>query len=596
MSKKSQGVLGVSISDGSIEAVLLRSDATGVSMVKKFVKPRLRSGDRVGDLAAVIPGLKESTDADYTMEIGDGSGGSSAGLFLTSEFSHGGGAVAEQQGTESAVRRSAPFGLQLKEILTACEKLGYPEPEMAFCIGSSEVSYMELSLPAAKNKKGLTEASSAFAASTSDTKTLLAKLKESKGIEADRNRVGFVALSSDEKRRRFLAVVPATPDPGMGALKTVSTRSSRKRTFAAVVDAEVSLLHWMARRDVLNRKGNVAIVRVGAEDTLILFLNDGMLDRHERLRSLTSYDPVDTICSRVLLKQDEWKIGNLDRVYISSDYHSASGMAEYESFFSDSETMSIVELLGSAHIKLPVEENGSVRSSTLPAIAVALRVLQDSDKDAHGSINLVSKKQRKELSTSKARFAWHSLALLAVLFGMALFYTWQFMQGAEEIGIKQEEVRLNPPQFPTESATLLRARVDSLNLAYQKYTRGLFVLDSLLTGSDKWSTSLAELSSSTNDIARIWIKGWSPEGGEIRLEGNALKRDRVAALAERWNGSIEKLNFADIQGVRVYTFIMRLPLSSEMPKVALYLREQSINEMEPDATPQLVTLREIASE
>ncbi|MEZ4696875.1 MAG: hypothetical protein R2832_10710 [Rhodothermales bacterium] len=591
MKKKESGVLGVAIADGSIEAVLLRRDGDNVALVQRFVRQRVRTGDRISDLAAVIPGLKDSTDSDYTMEIGDGSSSASSGLFLASEFKNlGSESVAEKAvSSEGAVRRIAPFGLQLREILTECQKLGYVDPLIGFSIGSSEVTYTELSLPATDAKAG----SVSTALSSAQKKQLIAKLREVTSSEPDKQRLAFVPMAaSNEKRERFLAIAPASPDPVLAALKVVAKRDGGGKAFASVVDAEVSLYHSLARRDVLNRKGNVGIVRVGAEDTLIVFLRDGMIDRYERLRSLTSYDPADTICSRVLLKQDEWKIPSIDRIYISSDYHSEKGMSEYEDFFPEAETMPIVELLGSAHIKLPADDS-KVRSSTLPAIGIALRVMEQWDKDDKTAVNLVSARQQKDLAGPKAKFAWHSFAMLALLFGVALFYTWRYMQRAEEIQLKQEEVRLNPPQFPTQSAAMLEARVDSLNKAYMKYTRALTVLDSLLIGSDRWSTGLDQMSRSTNAIGRIWLKGWSPEGREIRLEGNALSRSKVAALAERWNGSIEQLNFSDIGGIRVYSFLMMAPLPQKMPEVATYLRQQSIEEMEPDSAPQLVRLRDI---
>lgn len=596
MKKKDPGVLGVAISDGAIEAVLLRRDDKQVALVKRFVKQRVRTGDRISDLAAVIPGLKDSADSDYTMEIGDGSRGPSSGVFLASEFADARTAVADKAGSADATaRRTSPFGLQLKEILTECQKLGFADPVMAFSVGSSEVTYTEVSLPASKQSVKATGAPASTALTASDTKQLLARLKEMKIAGVDKNRIGFVRLGSLDNRRRFLAVIPETPDPVVSALKVVARRGSSKST-AAVVDSEVSLLHSMARRDVLNRKGTVAIIRVGAEDTLIIFSRDGVLDRHERLRSLTSYDPVETICSRVLLKQDEWKIDAIDRVYISSDYHSTAGMDEYASYFVGAETMPIVELLGSVHIKLPAEENNKIRSSALPAVAVAMRVLEDWDKDDKSAINLMSGKLKKELAAPKVSYSWHSFVLLALLFGVALFYTWKYMQGEEEISLKEEQIRLNPPQFPTESAALLRQRVDSLNNEYTRLTRALVVLDSLLIGSDRWSNALDAMSDATNDISRIWLKGWTPSGSMVRVEGNALARNRVAALAQRWNGSIEKLNFADIQGIRVYSFIMMVPVPSELPKVAEYLRNESIDSMEPDVVPQLVTLREIAKE
>ena len=127
-------------------------------------------------------------------------------------------------------------------------------------------------------------------------------------------------------------------------------------------------------------------------------------------------------------------------------------------------------------------------------------------------------------------------------------------------------------------------KVDSLNAAYLSYTSALHVLDSLLVGSDRWTRALGSMTESTGSVGRIWLKSWTPIAGErVSIQGNALSRSRIARLAQQWNGSIEMLNFADIQKIRVYSFAMNIPVPSEMPPVALQLRETALERDEIDA-------------
>jgi hypothetical protein len=122
-------------------------------------------------------------------------------------------------------------------------------------------------------------------------------------------------------------------------------------------------------------------------------------------------------------------------------------------------------------------------------------------------------------------------------------------------------------------------KVDSLNQAYIAYTQALHVLDSLLVGSNKWTRAVGSMTESTGSIGGIWLRSWTPlTGNRISVEGNALSRSRIARLAQQWNGSIEMLNFADIQKVRVYSFKMSIPMAVEMPPVALYLRDTALTD------------------
>ena len=73
---KHDSVLGVFVTDTVVDAVLMKRSGDKIHIVNRFGRPRSRLGDRISDLATVLPGLKDSSEADFTLEIGDGASAS----------------------------------------------------------------------------------------------------------------------------------------------------------------------------------------------------------------------------------------------------------------------------------------------------------------------------------------------------------------------------------------------------------------------------------------------------------------------------------------------------------------------------------------
>jgi len=587
MRKKTTTVLGLFVTDTSVEGVLLSEEQDGkINLLHRVSKPRSRRGESVLNSATVLPGMKNRSESDYTMEVGDGSSQSSE-LFMKGEFGASGTAVATSDKVRtnvSARKETTPFGSQLREITAECREAGHPAPTLAFCIGSSEITYHETVLQSTE------EESKQGRINRRDRKALVAKLGESIHGDFDHKRAVFLPMAHRGKHRRFLAIVPSSSDPVSQALDILSTSSKQKVFKTDVVDSELSLLLSLVQHRPEPTTGITAIIRVNATETTVLFLKDGELDKYEQLRSLTSYDSIDTVCSRVVLKQDELRIGQIDEIFVSTEHQAAGAVEGFASFFPESKVYGLAETLTSHNIT--GINLSDLRANSIPAAAVALRSLKgwDSSADADTVVNLLDKKRRSLSSTRKGAYAWHTMVVLLMIFGSTIYYTWTYMTNQDVIDIRNEEIRLNPPEFPTENPVVLAARVDSLQRVYQNHNRALLVLDSLLTGSDKWSSTLDQLSQSTQSIQRIWFKAMTPQGGSIRLEGNALARNRIASMAQQWNGSIEKLNFAEIQGMRVYSFIMSVPIETKLPEVVIYLRKNSLDELEPEESEALIRM------
>ena len=135
--------------------------------------------------------------------------------------------------------------------------------------------------------------------------------------------------------------------------------------------------------------------------------------------------------------------------------------------------------------------------------------------------------------------------------------------------------RAYPPRIAHTDPQVLQARIDSMNQAYAGYMRALDILDTLLIGSDRWSTGMEKLSADAAAVSGIWVNTWRPTGHNIiEIHGGATSRDRVVRLAERLNANIETLSFSEIREMEVFEYRMDVPIPHRLPRAAEYLRQQ----------------------
>jgi hypothetical protein len=578
-------VLGVYVGQQTIEGVLLRKAGEHTEVAGRWVRQRSRRGEKVaaGSFATVLPGLKDSSDNDFTIQVGDGSNGSLSGggdLFLSTEFTKLGGkpAVGGETipGVAAVAQGPVPFALQLKDILTECKAIGVESPKIAFVIGAPDVSYHEVQetvQEGQKRGKGL---------GSKERKHLLDQLAEQHPGGFDRDRVAFLPMTPDGAHHRYLAIVPEASEPVSATLDVLYNQKGAPTPAAQFVGTEVSLYAALARKAYpSDAETNTAVVRVGSEDTLILFLSGGELRHYERLRSLTSFDSPETVCSRVMLQQDEHKIGALHHVMVVSEGRPERTLSAFRDFYESASVETLQQVLSAQGIHLP-EEGDGVKLGAATAIGAGLRLLEgwDGEKDIE-YVNLLPKKLRKK--RKQVAFAWHTFAMLLVLFALGVFFTWHYLDQDKQIADRRLQQQLNPIKPPEISPAVLKARVDSLTMAYHTYDHALKVLDSLLIGSDRWSRFLDKASQSTGNVSGIWLTGWAAKDGAVTLDGAALNRTRIAQFARRMSGSIEKVNTYDVQTevreVKLYTFTITSPVNVEMPYVAQYLRDVALGDI-----------------
>ncbi len=581
--KTGEPVLGIMVTGRALQGVLVRLEAEGPVVLHRLVRQRNARPSHATHPAgaAMSPAMAEEVaGGDFTIQFGEnGTGGAPApDFFLKSEFS--GFQTAEGNGALAA--KPQGFIFELAEMLDECRRAGYENPAVAFCAAASEVAHVELTVVEKDKGKGKAPARRDKEPSR---EALLALLAEQYKGEIEPERVAFIPLASTETGgRRYLAQVARPTESVAATLQAIRKQKEERMPSVRLLDSETSLYLGLARTVQATleagaapaggeqRRAHTLVVRAGAEDTLLMFLEGDRLRHFENMRSLTAFDSPDTICSRVLLQQDEYGVEDVQNILVLSDEHEEELKDSFRAFFPDANVASLRECL-------PVGGDAATQEAAaaaqVPALAVALRALgTPALKDVFYDVNLLPRRlirQKVELPVT-----WHVLVLGVVLFAVSLFFGGRYITMEQKIDHYRDNLRAFPPSLADEDPRVLQSRIDSMQTTYNGYVRALSVLDTLLVGSDRWSRTLEDVSNEAAAVRGIWIESWTPGGNQVQMTGNATSRDRVVALAERLGAEIETLSFSEVREWPVYLFTMRMPVEDELPEAARYLRERSL--------------------
>lgn len=568
----SRPVLGIYVSSQSLEAVLLRPTGDRPKVVRRFSRPRFRSGMLEGteDYASVLPGLQSSEDIDFTLEVGDTETAPSSPNQpdLDDELDSSSGEM--EDAAEAAPHLFAP---QLREILNECADLGVPNPEIAFCAGPPDTDMVEIEdlEEASLRSNGWWNAvrdQVPFGEDPEQRRRLHA-VRDRYSRSFDGSRAVFLPMTPDESgTARLLATFPTDQESITPTLKTLSETDDVDATVGRL-DAEISLYINLIRHYVTpSADETTAIVRVGVDDTLLLFMTGNEVRRADRLHSLTTYDAPNTIGSRILLYQDDQKIESVDRVVIVAERDDDRLMNVLASLYPEAEVAPLTHTLSPEWINTSGEDLQGLRSESGPALGAALLLFDG----LAGDTNLLGSTPRRTTRRTPA-FAWHTVTMFLILAAVTLSFTWHYVDQQATIDRLEAQAQKNPVSGPDLSPEMLRHRIDSLYAVHEQHSRALHVLDSLLVGSTEWSTTMERTAILTRTVGDVWLEEWSIDPSTITLKGTALDRGNLAEFTRRLDGTVYTLSYAEISDRRVYPFRIEIPRVTELPEAAVRLRE-----------------------
>ncbi len=578
--------LGVTVTPRSVYGVLLASGDGGPSVVRRFTRSRSQYATVETATPAMAMASPEGEMVDDGAMIQFGApGGGGGDLFLAGEFGDLSGATPGSSPTRT-VRAGEPFDSELRDLLDECRDALNLVPGTSI-VADRDVSYLVVESESAEAVKD-----------DKRRKLLLAALAEQFG-DADVERVAFEPMTpSDLGTARWLAVAPMADDAAVQSVKALR-EISRGAPPVQRIDSEVSLLIGLARSvdDLLAHAhgegdgmasgdgqtlelptvtpssvagGTTLVVRASMEDTLVLALNGQTLSHYGALNSLTAYDAPETICSRLLLQQDEHGIGEVDRILVLSD-HQEHDLTHYLGmFFPDARIHSVRDLVPHDLSAGPEDEVGG---AFVLAYAAAHQLIAPSE--AFPRVNLLpAALARRRL---RLPYSWHVYALILLIAATAFFFSGRYVMQENELADRRTEVAMLSPETAMASASALQSQIDSVQTTTLGYLNALGVLDSLLVGSDRWSNALEEVSAAARGTQGLWIESWTHDGAmtTLSLSGTATTRDGVVTFADRVGGDIQTLSFADVRDFPVYSYTLTIPLGRALPAAAEYLRVQA---------------------
>ncbi len=598
-------VLGVHVTPHALYAILMRPTGDGFEPVRQFQRQRSLDGPAgpppefaaLAQDGATPESISAGGDDGVMIQFGDGmAADKGADLFMESEFA--GLSLDDTPGFDAATmmpkKTGSPIVFELKDILDECAAAGFDRPSLTFVIGVPEVEYAEISVPAegkdkaeaskgagkgAKKKAGKKEEPAAVSTAPVRRDRLVSLLPKT-DFAFDKDRVAFIPMTPRENLRRYLAVIPRSEEPVADSLELLREQQGMRRIPFRGMSAEVPVLVGMARLAFPTEPHeNTALVRVGTEDTLVILLQGDQLHHCDHMRSVTTFDGPDTICSRVLLQQDVQGVGTVHNVIVVSEEREDELVQGFAAFYPEAR----VETLRAGIAKIGVAgPYGPLPTQAMEATGIALKELMRKESPFE-DVNLLPKHLRRKVSGVQVSFPWHTAVVAVLLFLGVLFFVGLYLKQSGEIADAERRLAEMPPEM-TMSSGELQMRIDSLRTAQMRIQNSLAVLDSLLYGTDRWSQTLARTSTAAAGVGDAWIEEWQAQSNDLLLHGYATTRSDVVELASRLDASIEEVFFREIREYPVYEYRIRFALPYELPAAVRYLREQAGESM--PTTPQ----------
>lgn len=562
----SSHALGIMVSADGLYAVLLErtDEETTVQFRLSSTEDGMEDESLPFDESEGAPGMEEESD-DVTIQFGEDDEGA-GDMFMGAEF----GELDEGEGGEVGSTETRNFQAELDEILEECAERGYEDPEIAFCSTTSEVDSVELRLPPDESDEEEAEESEQGLPLPADRSTLLEMLEEQYEGGVEEGRIGFVPMHrTGDGQQRVLALIARPGGPVLSTLSAMQEQTLARSPRTHLLDAEVSLYLGLARSILQLPPGTpekTILVRSSPEDTLVLFIEGNTLRQSEHLPELTSDDSAETICSRVLLLQDEYGMGEVQHLMLIAEDDEEVLADAFKSYFAGAN----LRLL---RTHLPGGEDTD-KESYVPATGVALRLLDDPDYTPFfQDINLLAR--RYTASRFRIPVGWSVPALLTLLAVTTLGFVWYYFANANAISERRSTLRQLNQQIEQVDQKALQGRIDSLKSAASEYAGANKVVGDLLRGSNKWSSGLATVTGKINRIDGLSIDQWSPQGGGgVTVVGRSTDRSKVVSLAHRLEGEILELTFTETRDVQLYDFQLTVPLDTTKPDAIDYWREQ----------------------
>ena len=324
----------------------------------------------------------------------------------------------------------------------------------------------------------------------------------------------------------------------------------------AIDSADISLMNMVRLNYDLQPNEVSVVVYVGAEFTRLIFLRGDQFYQFAPIlgEGYDSPNLQNTVYSRLLLEQDNLSIPRISKIILAGE----SRRINFKEFLTQQLPDQDVDYLLAPQLDsspLPPDQQESI-SEYAVAIGAAWKVLQPANPKVY-NVNLLPDIVREGQRVFK--LAWHGVVLLALLFASAFFFTYSIVQKNKSIDDHQELLERKRSQL-AENETLQNS-INGLQEQIGRFQTSLALYDTLVPGSERWSTIFTQMSHGVEDLNSIWLTDFfSTPGGPLTLNGYTVYRTRIPRLSTLFDNSVLKeVNVQAIREQTVYRYKIEVP-------------------------------------
>ncbi|MBM2839519.1 MAG: Fimbrial assembly protein (PilN) [Bacteroidetes bacterium] len=324
----------------------------------------------------------------------------------------------------------------------------------------------------------------------------------------------------------------------------------------AIDSADISLMNMVRLNYDLQPTEVSVVVYVGAEFTRLIFMRGNQFYQFAPIlgEGYDSPNLQNTVYSRLLLEQDNLGIPRISKIILAGE----SRRINFKEFLTQQLPDQDVDYLLSPQLDsspLPADQQEAISEYAIP-IGAAWKVLQPTNPNVY-NVNLLPDIIREGQRVFK--LAWHGVLFLLLLFASTFFFTYSIVEKNKSIADLEELLERKRSQL-AENETLQNS-INGLQEQIGRYQTSLALYDTLVPGSERWSTAFTQLSHGVEDLNSIWLTDFSSSpDARVAMNGYTVYRTRIPRLATLFDNSVLKeVNVQAIREQTVYRYRIEVP-------------------------------------
>lgn len=336
-----------------------------------------------------------------------------------------------------------------------------------------------------------------------------------------------------------------------------------KRYFRvpAVKSAELSLSYLVAKKKKFFPDDYSLIIYIGKEYSKLIFLQGKKLKHIGATLDVGTINlhTYDVYFSKILLEMENGGIPRLDNVVLCGEDDSENLILSFYGTFPEA-NVSRMDFDGLDITALDEMQRDRLSSFSVP-LAAAIDYLDEQSKQ-HKGVNILPRYVKDSQNFVKNNFAWHTFAMIPLLFVVTYLFTFMFLKNNQVItGLNEELQTLTLQQVKNQKI------LDEMSYNQNKidnFGATQSILDSASRGSELVGRLTGRMCAFIGARKNMWLTSLTIEpGGQTMVAGYGLNRSVLTDFADSYDASLlRNITYEKLRKKSTYKFNLSFDLEN----------------------------------